>query len=146
MGEALTIISSKMMKLILTVGLLVAIDPYSAKKNDIVSPLKSGKKIFHKSTGAKSNSTRQSSLSYPEGCSSWGWSPSLAVKRAVIEGFKLFSSTSSAVHHAWEQSPSGTTFVIAFPSGYSWYWNGMSGVIQCVNYKGYDIVFINKYC
>merc|ERR1712121_427517 len=110
MGEALTIISSKMMKLILTVGLLAAIDPYSAKKNDIVSPLKSGKKIFHKSTGAKSN------------------------------------STSSAVHHAWEQSPSGTTFVIAFPSGYSWYWNGMSGVIQCVNYKGYDIVFINKYC
>merc|ERR1712048_647876 len=119
----LTIISSKMMKLILTVGLLVAIvhcstekrygailheagiDPYSAKKNDIVSPLKSGKKIFHKSTGAKSNSTRQSSLSYPEGCSSWGWSPSLAVKRAVIEGFKLFSSTSSAVHHHGSNLP-----------------------------------------
>merc|ERR1711887_382016 len=100
MGEFLTFFSSKMMKLIVTLGLLVAIvtcgrskrsgtifhkagiDSYSAKQIDLATPLENG----NEKTGAESDSTRQSSQNYPTACS--GFSASTATKMDVLDGYR----------------------------------------------------------
>merc|ERR1711887_520448 len=157
MGEPLTtesFMSIKMIKFFITVVLFVAIvdcgteqrsgiisheagnDSSSVKRNDLTTRLKKSSE----NTGPESNFTRQSSQDHPTTCGSYGYEPTLEIKRATIEAFDFYSDTYSAINHAMWAGNTGARVVIAFSSG--WTMVGYEGVIHCVNYIGYDIIFI----
>merc|ERR1711970_1388770 len=143
--EILTFFSSKMMKLIVTLGLLVAIvhcgrvhrsgtiSNKAAKQIDFATPLEGNEE-----TGAESDS-RQSSQNYPEACS--GFSASTATKMDVLDAYASGSASASTV---WGQLPGAVHTVIKVPKG-KWSAKKISSAsgIECVNYRGYDHFIIS---